>query len=114
MPPSYQQIDPAETPARTTPASQTRRRIASSPCTRHTASRLATDPPLTQTTSWAIRCSSMSPRLGNGNRLRCVRSKPASRAASDMSCWKGRLSPLAVPMWQTLGTAEETPDSSTA
>ena len=34
-----------------------------------------------------------------------MRSKPATRPASVMSCWKLRWSPLAVPTLQTLGTA---------
>ena len=68
MPPSYQQREPALTPASTTPALQARRRISSRPCTRHTASRLATEPPITQTTSWPRTVPSTSSTFGIGKR----------------------------------------------
>ena len=70
MPPTCQHSEPAETPPSTTPASHTSRKISSRPCTRQTASRLATLPPPTQTTSCASRCARTSGTFGIGNRLR--------------------------------------------
>ena len=65
MPPTCQHSEPAETPPSTTPASHTSRKISSRPCTRQTASRLATLPPPTQTTSCASRCARMSGDRGH-------------------------------------------------
>ena len=55
MPPTCQHSEPADTPPSTTPARHASRKTSSSPCTRQTASRLATLPPPTQITSWASR-----------------------------------------------------------
>src|SRR5207248_2022516 len=70
VPPTCQQMEPAETPASTTPASQARRRLWSRPCSRHRASRFATLPPPTQTTSCASSRPVMSSVLGMEKRFR--------------------------------------------
>lgn len=74
MPPTCQHSEPADTPPSTTPASHTSRKISSSSCARQTASRLATLPPPTQTTSWASRCARKSGTVGMVNRLRWLTS----------------------------------------
>jgi hypothetical protein len=82
LPPVCQQIEPADTPLSTTPDCQTSCRIASSPCTRHTATRFATLPPSTQMTSWPNRWPRMSSTLGIGKSCRCdMRNSDRANAA---------------------------------
>jgi hypothetical protein len=71
VPPSNQQIPPADEPASTIPACQALRRISSIPCTRQTATMFATLPPPTKITSCDISRSSGSATFGIGNRARC-------------------------------------------
>lgn len=114
VPPWNQQSEPALTPLSTTPASQARRNTASSPWTRHTASRFAAEPPITHTTSCSRTALSMSSMFGIGNRCSGVRSKPATRAASLILDAKCSASPIAVPTYMTRGRRPSTRASSTA
>ena len=67
VPPSNQQMPPADEPASTMPACQALRRIWSIPCTRHTATMFATEPPPTKMMSCDRRKSSGSATFGIGN-----------------------------------------------
>jgi hypothetical protein len=82
VPPTCQQMDPAETPVSTTPDSQASRNTPSSPCNRHIASNPATLPPQTQTTSWLSRCSRRSATLGSEKRATWLPTQPSRQALS--------------------------------
>ena len=103
VPPSNQQIDPADTPISTTPASQAARMAWSTPCSRHSASKLATLPPITHTTSWASRCPVMSGTLGSANRARWLGRQPARPNAEYSAVSESGASPTAVATMQTRG-----------
>ena len=105
MPPTCQHSEPAETPPSTTPACHTSRKISSRPCTRHTASRLATLPPPTQTTSCASRCARRSATVGIGEQAQvahldgaagegAVDRRPPGRGRRRWPCRGSRARPL--------------------
>ena len=81
MPPRCQQRLPAETPPRITPFSHALRIAVSTPCSRQSASRFATEPPPTHTRSLPPRRSSGSAD-GWGKTLSSVTSQPAALKAS--------------------------------
>src|SRR5579871_4289758 len=107
-------MEPAETPASTTPASQARRKLWSRPCSRHSASRFATLPPPTQTASCSSSRPVMSSLLGMLKRFRCDTVMPCARPAASSHAWKYRWSPPAVPTWHSLGARPVTPETSMA
>ena len=78
------------------------------------ASRPATLPPDTQTTSCSSRCAVTSSTLGIGNVTRCVECTPRSIAASWNAAMLTALSPSAVSRKQILGARPVTPESSIA
>ncbi len=82
VPPANQQMPPAEEPASTIPAAQALRMISSMPCTRQTASMLATLPPPTKMMSCDISRSSGSDTFGIGNSDRCRTSTGALASRS--------------------------------
>ncbi len=90
VPPACQQIDPAEIPVSTTPACHAACRAASSPCTRHNASRLATLPPNTHTTSCSNKCAVVSATVGHREQ-RDMRRNETPRLGSLGQVVQGRL-----------------------
>ncbi len=82
VPPACQQIEPAETPVRTTPACHASRITPSRPCSRHSASNPATLPPHTQITSWDSRCPARSGMFGIGISATWLPAHPSRHAFS--------------------------------
>ena len=82
MPPTCQQMEPAETPVSTTPASHAARIASSTPCSRHIASNPATEPPQPHTTSCSRRWAVMSSTLGIVNSCRWLPWNPRAWAAA--------------------------------
>ena len=109
-----QQIEPAETPASTTPACQACRKISSRPCSRHSASRLATLPPLTQITSCSRTNDAMSATFGMVKSRSGATVTPAARPASVNCASNQAWSPPAVLTRQTRGARPLTPARSIA
>ena len=84
VPPWNQQMAPALTPARTMPGCQALRITSSRPCTRQTATMLATLPPPTKITSWDSSRSSGSLTLGIGKSCRWLGRAPCCDSLAYM------------------------------
>jgi hypothetical protein len=103
VPPSNQQIAPALTPVSTMPDSQAVRMTGGRPCTRQTASRLATLPPPTKITSCDSSRSAGSATFGIGNRARWVTSHPVELSRARYRSTAAGSSPTAVASRQIRG-----------